>query len=46
MAQSMLAELFRRRVFSPPDDVDRDVPAPLQVIADANTICGEASLAH
>jgi DNA-binding GntR family transcriptional regulator len=45
MAQTMLAELFRRRVFSAPDDVSRVVPGRLQVIADADTICGEASLA-
>ena len=46
MAKTMLAELFRRRVFSPSDDVNRVVPAPLQVVADADSICGEASLAH
>jgi hypothetical protein len=46
MAKTMLSELFRRRVFSPSDDVNRVVPAPLQVVADADSICGEASLAH
>lgn len=44
MAQTMLAELFRRQVFTAPDDVSRVVPGPLQVIADASTICGEPSL--
>jgi DNA-binding GntR family transcriptional regulator len=45
MAQTMLAELFRRRVFTPPDDVSRVVAGPLQALADVDTIRGEASLA-
>ncbi|OBI39683.1 GntR family transcriptional regulator [Mycobacterium colombiense] len=44
MAQTMLAELVRRRVFSPPDDVGRVVPGPLRVIAETDTICDQASL--
>jgi hypothetical protein len=44
MAQTMLAELFRRRVFTPADDFSRVVPDPLQGISDADTIRGEASL--
>mgnify|MGYP001554548396 CR=1 FL=1 len=42
MAQTMLAELFRRRVFTPTDDASRVVAGPLQVISDADTIRGEA----
>lgn len=45
MAQTMLGELFRRRVFTPPDDAGRVVAGPLPVLADADTICGGASLA-
>jgi DNA-binding GntR family transcriptional regulator len=45
MAQTMLAELFRRRVFTPPDDVSRVVASPLQALADPDSIRGEASLA-
>ncbi|HEX5256383.1 MAG TPA: GntR family transcriptional regulator [Mycobacterium sp.] len=44
MAQTMLAELFRRRVFIPTDDFSRVVPGPLQVISNADTVRGEASL--
>ena len=44
MAQTMLAELFRRRVFTPTDDVSRVVPGALQVISEASTIRGEAPL--
>jgi DNA-binding GntR family transcriptional regulator len=45
MAQTMLAELFRRRVFIPPDDVSRVVASPLQALADTDSLRGEASLA-
>ncbi|MEB4209280.1 GntR family transcriptional regulator [Mycobacterium sp. 94-17] len=44
MAQTMLAELYRRRVFTPPDD-GRLVPGPPQVRANGTTVRGEASLA-
>ncbi|HEY3996574.1 MAG TPA: GntR family transcriptional regulator [Mycobacterium sp.] len=44
MAQTMLAELSRRRVFTAADDVSPVVPAPLGVIADAEAVC-EPSLA-
>lgn len=42
MAQTMLGELFRRRVFTASDDAGRAVVGAL---ADADTIRGEASLA-
>jgi hypothetical protein len=45
MAQTMLAELFRRRVFTPSEDGGRVVPGPLHVLSGADTVCGEASLA-
>jgi DNA-binding FadR family transcriptional regulator len=45
MAQTMLAELFRRRVFSPPDDIGQVVPGPLPVLAGADVACGEPSIA-
>src|SRR5208283_337196 len=45
MAQTMLAELFRRRVFTAPDDVSRVVPGPLGVLADVDAVRGEPSLA-
>jgi hypothetical protein len=45
MARTMLAELFRRRVFTPSDDVGHVAAAPLQVLTGADTICGDASLA-
>lgn len=45
MAQTMLAELFRRRVFTSSDDVGRVVPGALQVLSGTDTVCGEASLA-
>lgn len=44
-AQTMLAELSRRRVFTPPDDVPAVVPAPLELIADAESAGVEAPLA-
>ena len=44
MAHTMLTELFRRRVFTPTDDFSRVVAGPLEVIADADTIHGGASL--
>jgi len=43
MAQTMLAELFRRRVFSASDDIGQVVPGPLQVFAGADAIHGEPS---
>lgn len=45
MAQTMLAELSRRRVFTPADDASPVVPEPLGVISDAEAACGEPSLA-
>jgi len=45
MAQTMLAELSRRRVFTAADDVSPVVPEPIGVIADAEAVCGEPSLA-
>ncbi|OBH56553.1 GntR family transcriptional regulator [Mycobacterium sp. E2479] len=44
MAQRMLAELFRRRVFTPTDDFSRVGPGALPVIPGANTIRAEPSL--
>jgi DNA-binding GntR family transcriptional regulator len=45
MAQTMLAELFRRRVFTAPDDVGQVIASPLPVLPGANTVCGEPSIA-
>jgi DNA-binding GntR family transcriptional regulator len=45
MAQTMLAELFRRRVFAAPDDVRQVVPDPLRVLAGADAARGEPSIA-
>ena len=45
MAQTMLAELSRRRVFTAADDVSPVDPEPLGVIADAEAVCVEPSLA-
>jgi DNA-binding GntR family transcriptional regulator len=49
MAQAMLAELSRRRVFTTPDDISHAACGPLPAIADhepgADTVCGEPSLA-
>src|SRR5947209_13187529 len=45
MAQTMLAELFRRRVFSAPDDIGRVVPGPLAVFAGADGGGVEPSIA-
>ena len=42
MAQTMLAELFRRRVFTPAETV---VPGPLRVLAGADPACTEPSIA-
>lgn len=42
MAQTMLAELFRRRVFIPAETV---VPGPLRVLASADPACTEPSIA-
>jgi DNA-binding GntR family transcriptional regulator len=38
MAQTMLAELFRRRVFSAPDDVRQVVSSPLSILAGADAV--------
>lgn len=45
MAQTMLAELFRRRVFAAPDDVRQVVSAPLSVLPKTEAVCAEPSLA-
>lgn len=45
MAQTMLAELFRRRVFAAPDDVRRVVSAPLSVLPKTEAVCAEPSMA-
>ena len=45
MGQTMLAELFRRRVFTAPDDIGRVAPAPMRVISDAQAVRAEPSLA-
>lgn len=45
MAQTMLTELFRRRVFSAPDDIGQVVPSPLRVLAGAEAVEGEPSIA-
>lgn len=45
MAQMMLAELFRRRVFTAPETVGHIDQGPLQVIAAPNAARGETSLA-
>jgi len=44
MAQIMLAELFRRRVFSAPNDIGQVVQAPLEVFAAADAAHGEPSI--
>jgi DNA-binding GntR family transcriptional regulator len=45
MARTMLAELFRRRVFSAPDDIGQVVPGALRVLAGADAAEGEPSIA-
>ncbi|HEY0229570.1 MAG TPA: GntR family transcriptional regulator [Mycobacterium sp.] len=45
MAQTMLTELFRRRVFSAPDGARHVVGAPLHALVAADTLRGEPSLA-
>ncbi|HTX97963.1 MAG TPA: GntR family transcriptional regulator [Mycobacterium sp.] len=45
MAQTMLTELLRRRVFTAPVDVSRVVPEPLEVLAGADAVRVERSLA-
>jgi hypothetical protein len=42
----MLKELFRRRVFSAPDDVGHVVSAPLHALATADAVRSEPSIAH
>ena len=44
MAQTMLAELLRRRVFSAPDDIGQVVPGPLQVFTGDDAPRGEPSI--
>ncbi|MCV7032269.1 GntR family transcriptional regulator [Mycobacterium sherrisii] len=45
MAQTMLAELFRRRVFAAPDDPRPVAAAPLHVLAASEAVHAEPSLA-
>ncbi|OBA60765.1 GntR family transcriptional regulator [Mycobacterium sp. 1100029.7] len=45
MAQAMLAELFRRRVFAAPDDVRQVICEPLGVLAGSDAVLGEPSMA-
>jgi DNA-binding GntR family transcriptional regulator len=46
MAQTMLAELFRRRVFAAPDDARQVISAPLVgVLAGSDAVRGEPSMA-
>lgn len=45
MAQTMLAELVRRRVFNAPDDPSGVAAGPLPPLADAGAVRGEPSLA-
>ncbi|BBX64239.1 putative HTH-type transcriptional regulator [Mycobacterium saskatchewanense] len=45
MAQTMLAELFRRRVFTAPDDVSRVAADPLEALTEAEVVRAEPSLA-
>ncbi len=44
MAQTMLAELFRRGVFTAPDNAGRVAPGPLRVLGGADAVCDEPSL--
>jgi hypothetical protein len=44
MAQTMLAELFRRRVFPAPGDIGQVVTGPLRVLAGADGARGEPSI--
>jgi DNA-binding GntR family transcriptional regulator len=45
MAQTMLVELFRRRVFSAPDDIGQVVHGPIQVFTGTDAPRGEPSIA-
>lgn len=45
MAQTMLAELCRRRVFTPLDNLAPVIAAPMAASDDTEAVCGEASLA-
>jgi DNA-binding GntR family transcriptional regulator len=45
MAQTMLAELFRRRVFAPPEVPQTGVPDTFAVSAGANVACAQPSIA-
>lgn len=44
-AQTMLAELHRRRVFTAPDDVSRVVPGPIGGLGETDPVLSEPSLA-
>jgi DNA-binding GntR family transcriptional regulator len=44
MAQTMLAELFRRRVFTAPHDVSGVAPTPVRVVAESHAVRAEPSL--
>ncbi|MCV7377977.1 GntR family transcriptional regulator [Mycobacterium alsense] len=45
MAQTMLTELFRRRVFTAPNDIGQVVAGPLRVVTDADATREEPSVA-
>ncbi|MCV7410376.1 GntR family transcriptional regulator [Mycobacterium florentinum] len=45
MAQTMLAELFRRRVFAAPDDARQVDSDPLPILAGSEAICTQTSMA-
>lgn len=45
MAEMMLAELFRRRVFTPPESAEIEIPDPLRVPATADAVLAEPSIA-
>jgi DNA-binding GntR family transcriptional regulator len=45
MAQAMLAELFRRRVFTAPNDSGQVAPGPVPVLAGADAVRGEVPIA-
>ena len=45
MAEMMLAELFRRRVFTPAETPKIEVPSPIRVPAAADAACGQPSIA-
>ena len=45
MAQTMLAELCRRRVFAAPDDARQVASDPLPLLTGSEAVCGEPSMA-